>query len=198
MLCSNCNQTIPDSSNARPFCGADCSNKPVKTEKKHTKKFILISVLAVFIALLGCTGAKVGLHRYHNRVSFKIYHQLEAKTKDTREYPKEINLADFTDFEWDEVIVYGLTTVDDVEKEFGIKPEIKKKDAWIQGVIFYYQNKVVHNECYTFDFDDIPKDKIAIYPATFSDNNKRVRLKQEQSFFSVHYYEEGFYRLFPK
>ena len=64
-------------------------------------------------------------------------------------------------------------------------------------MIFYNQNKPVRNECCSFDFDDIPKAKIAFYPATFADNSKRVRLKKEQSVFDVCYYEEGFYRLFP-
>lgn len=166
-------------------------------EDRNSKKIILISLLVSIFLLAVLISAKLGTHYYNNIVSFNIYHQLQEEIKKTGDFERTINLLDFTNFEWDEVIIYGLSTVDDVEKEFGIKPEIKKKDACIQGVIFYYQNKVVHNECYTFDFDDIPKDKIAIYPATFSDNNKRVRLKQEQSFFSVHYYEEGYFRLFP-
>ena len=62
--------------------------------------------------------------------------------------------------------------------------------------IFYSQNKAVHNEYYTFDFNDIPKDKIAFYPTTFADNSKRVRLKKDQSVFDVYYYKEGFFGFF--
>ena len=202
MICSNCKKIIAESSTKCPFCGTNCLQKSVKSESKHKniKKFVLIALL-VSIFLLGVLiCAKKVIHDYNNTVSLSIYNQLQEEIKKTGDFEKTINLSDFTNFEWDEVIIYGLSTVDDVEKEFAIKPEIKNKDAWIQGVIFYYQNKVVHNECYTFDFDDIPKDKIAIYPATFSDNNIRVRLKKEQSFFSVYYYEdneEGFFRLFP-
>lgn len=166
-------------------------------EDRNIRKIVLISLLVSIFLLVVLICVKIVIHDYNNTVSLSIYNQLQEEIKKTGDFEKTINLPDFTNFEWDEVIIYGLSTVDDVEKEFGIKPEIKKKDAWIQGVIFYYQNKIVHNECYSFDFDDIPKDKIAIYPATFSDNNKRVRLKQEQSFFSVHYYEEGYFRLFP-
>lgn len=166
-------------------------------EIKNNRKIILTLLLVIIFLLAVLICAKIGTHYYSNIVSLKIYKQLQKEEWQSGKISKTIVLADYTDFEWDEVIIYGLTTVDDVQKEFGIKPKIKKKDAWIQGVIFYNQNKAVHNECCTFDYDDMPKDKIAFYPATFADNSKRVQLKKEQSVFDIYYYEEGFFRLFP-
>ena len=164
-----------------------------------TKKKMTLCILCVFA--LGIGVALIVAHSVahdNSRVSRSIYKQLHTQMQKTGEIPKTVKLADYTDFDWDELLVYDLRTVNDVEAEFGIKLRIKQKDYFVQGVIFYNDNNAVHNECYTFNFDQIPKEKIAIYPAKRSNGTRQtVHLKKDQAIFETNYLARDIFQLFP-
>lgn len=126
------------------------------------KKIILIFVIvAVFLT--------VGILFFinHNMVSNKIV----AYCNKTGVTNFEINLSDFTDFEWDSVIIYrNPITTDKLNRITGINYE-KELDL-SSGIIFVQGNKIVYEEVFKTDFESACK--FIIYP--YEDINSFVKV----------------------
>jgi uncharacterized membrane protein YvbJ len=69
MFCPNCGKQIPDGSKFCPYCGAILTNEknyPAKREKAHNKKTILVTVIILFVIVVGIFSVAFFYNRSHS------------------------------------------------------------------------------------------------------------------------------------
>lgn len=131
----------------------------------------------------------------------------ERRTADTiMEYVDEnyggndivIYLADFTDFQWDKMMIFNYpTSVEEVKSALGV--EYDNSMDLVSGMIFVRDNKVVCDEIFECDYVETakffayPQDEINTKP------NYRVFLKEEAYFLAIRSENDNgyYYRLYP-
>lgn len=129
------------------------------------KKKIMILVIIVCLMIVGII---IVFHK-DKKVSNKIMKYYNTKEETTF----EIKLSDFTNFEWDSVIIYrNPTTKKDIKEITGI-PYEKELDLQ-SGMIFIKDSKVVYEEVFKTDFES-PYIFI-IYP--YEDKNSETKINQ--------------------
>lgn len=128
------------------------------------KKVMMISIILV-IMIVGI----IIVFNKDKKVSNKIMKYYNAK----EETAFEIKLSDFTDFEWDNVIIYrNPTTKKEIKEITGVNYD---KELDLQsGMIFTKDDKVVYEEVFKSDFES--PYVFIIYP--YEDKISEIKINQ--------------------
>lgn len=158
------------------------------------KKIIIGVVLAVFLSTLFLTGCGK-----KNKLELKITKYAE---ENYTEEGLEIHLLDFTDFDWDKVVVFQYpVSKKEISEAIGV--EYKKSLDLLSGMIFVYESRIIYEEI--FENNDSFKNKVSpfvIYP--HEDINEKSHFKvftPEEAVFKCwvkqYDHKNWYFRLYP-
>lgn len=127
------------------------------------RKILLAVAIVICISIISI----IVITSNHQRLSNKITDYCDKNTQ----ISSEIKLSDFTDFEWDNVIIYRYpVTAKEISEFAGIDYE---KALDIQsGMIFVKNGKVVYEEEFETDFESVSP--FMIYP--YADINSEFKI----------------------
>lgn len=108
------------------------------------KKRVIFILLFCLLVILGCIAVLCA----NQKVSRSI-----MRYCDKREEAKfEVRLEDFTDFEWDHVILYkSPVTLQEIREITGV--QYNREPDLQSGMLFVKENKVVYEEVFETDFE---------------------------------------------
>lgn len=137
------------------------------------KKKLFIFGIIICISFVGA----VFLFNGNSKVSDKIMDFYDAK----EETAFVVKLSDYTDFDWDYVIVYkNPITTNELNEITGI--DYKKELDLQSGMIFTKDDEIVYEEFFETDFES--PYKFIIYPYVSTDSEIRVnRFSKENAVF---------------
>jgi hypothetical protein len=132
---------------------------------------LALALAAIISALSGCGD----VYRYFKsgEVSWALKNELRDK------HSKEVNIAKLTDFEWDELYLFGpYEPTDDICKHLRIAPEecrsvitSESTDDGEMLMVFRHNGKVVHTEMHIRwhgDFTPVPDEAFSRTSAVFN------------------------------
>ena len=126
-------------------------------KNKRIPVFAIIIVTALFLLLFNT------IHSNHSTLSDRIisYYENSENAQNIPNESFELNISDFTDFEWEYVMIYrNPTTEKEISEAGGI--DYEGDTDLTSGMIFINDNKVVYEEVFETDFES--PDKFVIYP----------------------------------
>lgn len=112
-----------------------------------------------------------------------------------------MNLNDFTDFDWDYVIIYrNPATAKDISEISGVSYEKYEKELDLSsGMIFIANNKIVYKETFKTDFES--PYKFVIYPYQDINSDSKInKIQKENASFKgkkKQYNNENRYSFYP-
>ena len=129
----------------------------------YNKKIFVVIVIFIFIIV-----AMILMSHRNQKISNKIrtvYNKTEQTTF-------EVRLSDFTDFEWDNVVIYSYPiTQKELSEIIGIN--YKKEPDLQSGMIFIKNKKIVYEELFENNFET--PSHFIIYP--FKNINSDIKVK---------------------
>lgn len=164
------------------------------------KKSLIISIstLVILTILLTSVITWIIISMKNNKsVSDKIFSYCKAKN----EISFNLKLSEFTDFDWDYVIIYKNTTKKDILDKTGVN--YPKELDLLSGMIFIKNNKIVYDDKFKLvSSRDIDSPyKISIEPYRDINSKEKIRkLTKKEAIFTgkkLKYDNKTIYKFYP-
>jgi len=137
------------------------------------KKMVIVGI--IFIVVLAC----IIISKRKESLSFKITRYMNNNYTGNK---IEIELKEFTNFEWDKVLIYEYpTSAQEIVEALGIDKYEGNLDL-MSGVIFVKEDKIVYEEIFKQDYVSTPRFYIYASKKTSLYENNRVFTYENSQF----------------
>ena len=157
------------------------------------KAIIFLLILVLFSILLGCTNKS---QRGNSTMDSEITQYVD---KDYSGSGVDILLSDFTEFDWDRVLVFNYpTSAKEIENALNVQYD-GSLDL-ISGIIFVKGDKITYEEIFKDDYESPPR--FFIYPNRDINARPKYRVftRDTAAFECIRqeYKDYNYYKLIPK